>query len=71
MKSVNSDDYDFYEKFIETQMFSDYLSKRMTPKNKKEVTEVLFFEEKILEHKGHNDKIRFLNSNAFNFIVMV
>ena len=67
LKSVNSDDYDFYEKFIETQMFSDYLSKRMTPKNKKEVTEVLYFEEKILEHKGHNDKIRFLNSNAFNF----
>ena len=48
-------------------MFTDYLSKRMTPKNKKEVTEVLFFEEKIMEYKGYNDKITFINSNAFNF----
>ena len=69
LKSVNKSDYDFYKTFIETQMFKDYIAKRMTPsdKDKKEMSEVLFFEEKILEMKGEKDKIIYINSNIFNF----
>ena len=67
LKSVPKDDYYFYEKFIETQMFNDYIIKRMTPKDKTEQTEVLYFEEKILSLKEKNDEIIFLNTNLFDF----
>ena len=66
LSNVSSNDYAFYEKFIETQMFNDYILKRMTPKDKKEQTEVLFFEEKIFLLKDQKDKIVFLNSKSFN-----
>ena len=49
-------------------MFIDYISKRMTPNDKKEMTDVLFFEEKIFELKGQKEKIKYINSNAFNYI---
>ena len=66
LKSVSKDDHLFYEKFIETQLFNDYILKRMTPKDKDEQTEVLYFEEKIFLLNNENDKIVFLNSNLFN-----
>ena len=66
LKSVSKYDHLFYEKFIETQLFNDYILKRMTPKDKDEQTEVLYFEEKIFLLNEENDKIVFLNSNLFN-----
>ena len=67
LNSVPSDDHSFYEKFIETQLFNDYILKRMTPKDKNEQTEILYFEEKIFFLKQKSDKIIFLNSPLFNF----
>ena len=67
LNSVPKADHLFYEKFIETQLFNDYILKRMAPKDKKEQTEVLFFEEKIFLLKEQRDKIIFLNSNSFEF----
>ena len=68
LKTIDSNDLEFYKTFIETQMFIDYISKRMTPNDKKEMTDVLFFEEKIFELKGQKEKIKYINSNAFNYI---
>ena len=67
LKSVGSDDFKFYKKFIETQMFEDYIGKRMMPNDKREMIEVLFFEEKIFEMKEQKEKIMYINSNVFNF----
>ena len=67
LNSVPKADHLFYEKFTETQLFNDYILKRMAPKDKKEQTEVLFFEEKIFLLKEQRDKIIFLNSNSFEF----
>ena len=67
LNRVPSEDHLFYEKFTETQLFNDYILKKMTPKDKSEQTEVLYFEEKIFILKEQYDKIIFLNSNLFNF----
>ena len=67
LKTIDKDDLNFYKQFLKTQMFTDYIYKRMTPNDKKEMTEVLIFEEKIFEMKGQKDKIVYTNSNAFNF----
>ena len=67
LSSVSSKDYSFYEKFIETQMFNDYILKRMTPKDKEGQSEVLYFEEKIFHLKDKENKTIFLNSNLFDF----
>ena len=44
----NSEKY-FYSKIFSTQMFMEFIYKRMMPKNCNEKVEVLFFEEKIKE----------------------
>ena len=67
LTSVSKSDYAFYEKFIETQMFNDYITQRMMPKDKEEQTSVLYFEEKIFELNNMNNKIIYLNSSLFNF----
>ena len=67
LKNVPKDYYAFYQKFIETQMFNDYIIKRLTPKDKKEQTEVLYFEEKIFTKSEKSPEIIFLNSNLFDF----
>ena len=67
LKSLDCDDREFYELFVKTQMFDDYTFHRMVPKDKKEMTEVLFFEEKILEAKGQKENLVYINSNAFDF----
>ena len=67
LKTINSEDFEFYEKFIKGQMFVDYINKRMMPNDKKEMKEVLFFEEKIFELKGQKDKIIYINSNIFEY----
>ncbi len=67
LKNVPKDYYKFYQKFIETQMFNDYIIKRMTPKDRREQNEVLYFEEKIFMTKEKTEELIFLNSDLFNF----
>ena len=45
----NSTEKNFYNRIFNTQMFMEFIYKRMMPKNCNEKVEVLFFEEKIKE----------------------
>ena len=72
LKEIPSGEKDFYDKFIsETQLFGDYLYKRMIPKNSQEKIRVLLFDETINEyHKnifGKNHQCVFINTNEYNF----
>ena len=72
LKEIPSEQKDFYDKFIsETQLFGDYLYKRMIPKNSQEKIRVLLFDETINEyHKnifGKNNQCVFINTNEYNF----
>ena len=50
LASLSSSDHDFYSKFIsETQIFGDFLYKRMIPKDSSEKLQILSFDEKINE----------------------
>ena len=42
----------FYTKFTETQMFSDFIYKKMMPKNLNEKLEILFFDEYLTKKKN-------------------
>ena len=50
-KYLNSlkDDNDFYKSFFQTQMFKEFIYKRMVPKNSNEKIDIIFFEEKMQE----------------------
>ena len=51
LKSVPVNEKDFYDKFIsETQLFGDFLYKRMVPKSSAEKIQILAFDEKINEN---------------------
>ena len=61
---------DFYQRLIETQMFCDFIIKKLIPKNKKEILEILFFDENII--KKFNKKISskdiiLLNSKKYEY----
>ena len=56
----------FYQKFFETQSFCDYILKRMTPKEKNEQIEVLFFEEKIIK-KINSKKNKKIPTNFLSY----
>ena len=47
--SYSANERDFYSRLFSTQMFMEFIYKRMMPKNCNEKVEVLFFEEKIKE----------------------
>ena len=47
----NANERDFYNRIFSTQMFIEFIYKRMMPKNYNERVEILFFEEKINEQK--------------------
>ena len=49
--SFNINDRDFYNHIFNTQMFIEFIYKRMMPKNYNEKVEILFFEEKINQTK--------------------
>ena len=49
VNSFNSSEKNFYSRIFHTQMFMEFIYKRMMPKNPNEKVEVLFFEEKIKE----------------------
>ena len=48
LNSLNSDN-DFYSKLFDTQMFYDFIYKKLIPKNIFEKMDILFFDEKIKE----------------------
>ena len=49
LNSFSGSDKNFYNRIFSTQMFMEFIYKRMMPKNCNEKVEVLFFEEKIKE----------------------
>ena len=49
LNSLSSNEKEFYKRIFSTQMFIDFIYKRMMPKNCSEKVEILFFEEKINE----------------------
>ena len=49
LNSLNATDRDFYKRIFNTQMFIEFIFKRMMPKDCTEKVEILFFEEKINE----------------------
>ena len=72
LKVIPSSEKEFYDKFItETQLFGDYLYKRMIPKNSQEKIRVLLFDETIHEnYKAIFSKTHhcvFIKSNEYNF----
>ena len=51
INKVPSEYQSFYEFFLRTQTFSDFLEKRMTPRDKNVQIDILFFEELMLKNK--------------------
>ena len=47
INSQSSGDKEFYEKIIYSQMFDEFITKRMMPRDTKEKIQALFFEEKL------------------------
>ena len=58
INSQSSGDKEFYEKIINTQMFDEFIGKRMMPKDTKEKIQSLFFEEKLNEKLAQKKLIR-------------
>ena len=65
LNKVPSEYYNFYEYFSGTQMFCDFIYKRMMPRDKNEQIDILYFEEKLLKNK--TDSI-FLNSPNYKIV---
>ena len=47
VESHSNNERDFYKKFVETQMFNDFIFKKMIPKDINDKLEILFFDEYI------------------------
>ena len=72
VKSHSSSEVDFYKKFVEeSQMFMDFIFKRMIPRNNQEVIDVLFVDETNIKIKnknkyfGQKEPTDFLDSNEY------
>ena len=70
--SHSSNERSFYKKIIETQMFNDFIFKKMIPKDINDKLEILFFDEHI--NKKNNKKlftknkpIIYLNSKEYEY----
>jgi len=62
----------FYKKFVETQMFNDFIFKKMIPKDINDKLEILLFDEFIKKKNNKkffskNKSIVFLNSKEYDF----
>ena len=71
LNSVSNENLNFYTKFIQTQMFCDFIFKRMTPNEKSEKLDILLFEEKIFQRQKKKDlKINpiLLSSNDYKIV---
>ena len=47
INSQSNKDKEFYEKIIKSQMFNEFITKRMMPRDQREKIQALFFEEKL------------------------
>jgi hypothetical protein len=65
LKKVPSEYSNFYKYFSETQMFCDFIYKRMMPRDKNEQIDILYFEEKLLKNKTESI---FLNSSNYKIV---
>lgn len=60
----------FYECFLKTQTFTEFLEKRMTPKNKDAQIDFLFFEEIMLKNKTESILLTTQNYNITKPIIV-
>ena len=72
IKSHNTSDIEFYKKFIdESQLFADFIYKRMIPRNNQEIIDVLLVNETNIKLKnkqkyfGSKDNTEFLDSKEY------
>ena len=65
LNKIPNEYYDFYEYFLGTQMFCDFIYKRMMPRDKNEQIDILYFEEKLLKSKSESI---FLNSTNYKVV---
>ena len=64
--SHSSSDIPFYTKFIEdSQLFADFISKRMIPRNNQEIIDVLLVNETIMKIKNRN---KFIGGHKTEFL---
>jgi len=69
----HNNDKAFFKKLTDTQMFCDFITKKVIPKDKKESLEILFFDEHINKKNSkklfskHKKNIILLNSKKYEF----
>ena len=74
IESHNEKDIPFYTKFVEeSQLFADFIYKRMIPRNSQEIIDVLLVNETIIDLKNRNkiigtQKTEFLNSDGYKLL---
>ena len=72
IESHSNNERQFYKKFVETQMFNDFIFKKMIPKDINDKLEILFFDEYIKKKNNKkffskNKPIVFLNSKEYEY----
>ena len=72
IESHPNNERSFYKKFVDTQMFNDFIFKKMIPKDINDKLEVLFFDEFIKKKNNKkffskNKPIVFLNSKEYEY----
>ena len=70
--SHSSNERAFYKKFLETQMFNDFIFKKMIPKDVDDKLEILFFDEYLNKKNNKklfskNKSVLFLNSKEYEY----
>ena len=70
--SHSSNEREFYKKLVETQMFNDFIFKKMIPKDINDKLEILFFDEYINRKNNKklfskNKSVLFLNSKEYEY----
>ena len=70
VKSREPNERNFYQKILNTQMFIEFIYKRMMPKNSGEKIEALFFEEKIYSNKAKKKFFGKTNKNERNTLLL-
>ena len=69
IKSHSSSDIPFYTKFVnESQLFADFIYKRMIPKNKQEIIDILLVNDILIKIKKKN---RLFGKIKQNFPVVI
>ena len=63
----SSNERAFLEKFMNSQMFSDFIFKKMLPKNTNDKMDILFFDENL--NKKYNDKIKLFGKKKTLFFL--